>query len=58
LALAGSRDSRKYLGFQLPKEEGKDGKSGNRAMSFGDDQPTRIFRNTVSYLIRYKIYAE
>ena len=45
----------KRLGFQLCKEEGKE---GSRAMNFGDDTPTRIFRNIVSYLIRYKIYAE
>lgn len=46
------------VGFLLPKEDGKDGKGGNRAMSFGDDIPTRIFRCIMSFMIKYKVYAE
>ena len=54
-------NSDKVVGFHLPKGKGKDGEikiEGSRGMSFGDDTPTRIFRNILSYLIRYKIYAE
>lgn len=48
----------KRVCFTLPKEEAKDGNTGNRAMSFGDDFNTRIFRNFVSFMIKYKMYAE
>ena len=49
---------RKEISFTLPQSEGKDGNEGNRAMSFGDDYNTRIFRNFVNYMIKYKLYAE
>lgn len=36
------------VGFTLPKEEAKDGNIASRAMSFGEDFNTRVFRNFVS----------
>ena len=58
--LASKKDKKKLVGFHLPKGTSKDGqaKEGSRGMNFGDDVSTRIFRNILSYLIRYKIYAE
>lgn len=44
--------------FTLPKEEAKDGNMASRAMTFGDDFNTRIFRIFVDFMIRYKIYCE
>lgn len=29
-----------------------------RTMTFGDDYNTRLFRNFVSFMIKYKLYAE
>lgn len=46
------------VGFTLPKEEAKDGNIASRAMSFGEDFNTRVFRNFVSLMIKFKIYAE
>ena len=44
--------------FALPKEEAKDGNIASRQMSFGDDFNTKVFRNFVSFMIKYKMYAE
>lgn len=44
--------------FTLQKEEARDGNTASRAMSFGDDFNTRVFRNFVSLMIKYKMYAE
>ena len=43
--------------FSLQKEESKDA-AFSRAMSFGEDFPTRKFRSFLSYMIKYKLYAE
>ena len=50
--------NQKKICFGLPKEEAKDGNVASRAMSFGDDFNTRIFRNFVAFMIKYKQYAE
>lgn len=50
--------NQKKICFGLPKEDGKDGNIASRAMNFGEDFNTRIFRNFVSFMIKYKIYAE
>ena len=54
------KEGQKKISFNLPKEEAKEGikVAGNRAMSFGDDFSTRVFRNFVDFMIKYKIYAE
>ena len=44
------------ISFMLPKDDGNS--TVNRTMSFGDDFNTRIFRIFVSFMIRYKLYAE
>jgi len=51
-------DEDKKVCFTLPKEDGNNGNVASRAMSFGEDFNTRIFRIFVSFMIRYKLYAE
>lgn len=48
----------KKICFTLPKKQEGQGKSAGRAMSFGDDFNTRVFRNFVDFMIKYKMYAE
>jgi len=55
--LIAGRNSKK-IGFTLPKEENKDGNVASRAMSFEGDFNTKIFRLFVSFMIKYKLYAE
>ena len=44
--------------FSLEKEEAKEGNMASRVMSFGEDYNTRKFRVFVSFMIKYKLYAE
>ena len=53
-----AKNEKKKICFTLPKEEEKEGNVASRAMSFGDDFNTRIFRIFVSFMIKYKLYAE
>merc|ERR1711861_57272 len=46
------------LSFTLPKADAKGGNAASRAMTFGDDFNTKIFRIFVAFMIRYKLYAE
>jgi hypothetical protein len=52
------KKEQKKISFTLPKEENKEGNVASRAMSFGFDYNTRIFRVFVSFMIKYKLYAE
>ena len=52
------KEKDKDVSFTLPKEEQKGGIKSSRAMSFGNDFSTRIFRLFVSYMIRYKLFWE
>jgi len=53
-----AESGQKKICFTLPKEEAKDGNVASRAMTFGDDFNTRVFRIFVAFMIRYKLYAE
>ena len=44
--------------FIIPQETATNGNSSQKEMKFGNDEPTRIFRNFVHFFVKYRQYAE